>query len=86
MCSHVSSAVWPHYDTIEKPEDKATNSAAYDGWIRLHDRLEERRLWLAVRDLFGGDGAFLALPPQCVPDRHIVKMQSEILGSWLGLL
>lgn len=63
--------VWPHLDTIEKPEDKVTNPAAYDDWIRLRDRLKEGRQWLAARDLFGGDGAFLALPLQCVPDRDI---------------
>ena len=79
-------AVWPHHDTIERPEDKATNPAAYADWIRLHDRLKEGRQWLAVRDLFGGDGAFLALPPQCVSDRDILKMPSEVLEAWLGLL
>jgi hypothetical protein len=79
-------AVWPHHDTIERPEDKATNPAAYADWIRLRDRLKEGRQWLAVRDLFGGDGAFLALPPQCVSDRDILKMPSEVLKAWLGLL
>lgn len=79
-------AVWPHHNTIEKPEDKATNPAAYADWIRLRDRLKEGKQWLAVRDLFGGDGAFLALPPQCVSDRDILKMPSEVLGAWLGLL
>jgi hypothetical protein len=39
-----------------------------------------------VQDLFVGDGAFLALPPRCVPDRHITKMPSEVVESWLGLL
>jgi hypothetical protein len=79
-------AVWPHHDTIEKPEDKATNPAAYADWIRLRDRLKEGRQWLAIRDLFGGDGAFLALPPQCVSDRDILKMPSKVLEAWLGLL
>ena len=79
-------AVWPHHDTIERPEDKATSPAAYADWIRLRDRLKEGRQWLAVRDLFGGDGAFLALPPQCVSDRDILKMPSEVLEAWLGLL
>jgi hypothetical protein len=36
-------AVWPHHDTIEKPEDKARNPAAYADWIRLRDRLKEGR-------------------------------------------
>jgi hypothetical protein len=79
-------AVWPHHDTIEKPEDKAKNPAAYADWIRLRDRLKEGRQWLAVRDLFGGDGAFLALPPQCVSDRDVLKMPSEVLEAWLSLL
>jgi hypothetical protein len=79
-------AVWPHHDTIEKPEDKAKNPTAYADWIRLRDRLKEGRQWLAVRDLFGGDGAFLALPPQCVSDRDVLKMPSEVLEAWLGLL
>jgi hypothetical protein len=30
-------AVWPHHDTIEKPEDKAKNPAAYADWIKLRD-------------------------------------------------
>jgi hypothetical protein len=79
-------AVWPYHDTIERPEDKATNPAAYADWIRLRDRLKEGRQWLAVRDLFGGDGAFLALPPQCVSDRDVLKMPSEVFEAWLGLL
>jgi hypothetical protein len=74
-------AVWPHHDTIGKPEDKATNLAAYDDWAKLRDRLNEGRQWLAVRDRFGGDGALLALPPQCVPNRHIVKVSAKVFES-----
>jgi hypothetical protein len=33
-----------------------------------------------MRSLFGGDGVFPALPPQCVPDRHIVKMADVIFA------
>jgi hypothetical protein len=79
-------AIYPEHATIERPDDKATESAAHNDWIRLRDRLREGRLWLDVRDLFGGVGAFLALPPQCVPDRHVVKMQAKTFGSWLRLL
>jgi hypothetical protein len=79
-------AVWPRHDTIKEPEDKATNPEAYADWIRLRDRLRLGRQLLAVKDLFGGNGAFLALPPQCVSDRDILKMPSEVLGAWLGLL
>lgn len=43
-------------------------------------------MWLEVRDLFGGVGAFLALPPQSVPDRHILRMPATTFGSWLRLL
>lgn len=39
-----------------------------------------------MKDLPGGDGSFLALPPQCVPDREILKMPSKVLWAWLGLL
>jgi hypothetical protein len=38
----------PHHNTIEKPEDKATNPAACADWIRLRDRLKEGKQWLAV--------------------------------------
>jgi hypothetical protein len=41
-------AVWHHHNTIEKPEDKATNPAACADWIRLRDRLKEGKQWLAV--------------------------------------
>lgn len=43
-------------------------------------------MWLEVRNLFGGAGAFLALPPQCVPDRYVVKMTAKNFASWLRLL
>ena len=79
-------ATYPDHATIERPDDKAKNPAAHNDWIRLRDRLREGRLWLEVRDLFGGVGAFLALPPQCVPDRHVVKMQAKTFESWLRLL
>jgi hypothetical protein len=79
-------AIYPDHATIEKPDDKATNSAAHNDWIRLRDRLREGRLWLEVRELFGGVGAFLALPPQCVTDRHVVKMPAKTFESWLRLL
>ena len=79
-------AIYPDHATIEQPDDKATDSAAHNDWIRLRDRLREGRLWLDIRDRFGGVGAFLALPPQCVPDRHIVKMPARTFGAWLRLL
>jgi hypothetical protein len=79
-------AIYPDHATIERPDDKATKSRARDDWNRLRDRLREGRLWLEVRDLFGGVGAFLALPPQCVPDRHVVKMPAKTFESWLRLL
>lgn len=71
-------AAYPHHAMIKRPEDRATKSAAHDDWIRLRDRLREGRLWPQVRDLFGGDGAFLSLPPQCVPDKHVVRMPATI--------
>jgi hypothetical protein len=79
-------AIYPDHATIERPDDKATKSRARDDWNRLRDRLRQGRLWLEVRDLFGGIGAFLALPPQCVPDRHVVKMPAITFESWLRLL
>jgi hypothetical protein len=39
-----------------------------------------------VRDRFGGVGAFLALPPQCVPDSHVSKIPARNFGSLLRLL
>jgi hypothetical protein len=83
---HLFRAVYPDHATIEKPDDKETSSAARDDWNRLRDRLREGRMWLEVRDLFGGVGAFLALPPQCVPDRHVIRMPARNFGSWLRLL
>ena len=79
-------AIYPDHATIERPDDKSTNSAAHNDWIRLRDRLREGRLWLEVRELFGGVGAFLALPPQRVTDRHVVKMPTKTFESWLRLL
>ena len=70
-------AIYPGHAMIERPDDKATNPAAHNNWIRVRDRLREGRLWLEVRDLFGGVGAFLALPPQCCPDRHVVTKTSQ---------
>jgi hypothetical protein len=39
-----------------------------------------------VRELFGGDGAFLALPPHCVPDSHVSRLSATNFGPLLGLL
>jgi hypothetical protein len=78
-------AVFPNHLAIERPENKATNPAAYNDWIRLRDRLKEGRAWLEVQELFGGDGAFLALPPQCVPDSHVSRMPARTFASLLGL-
>lgn len=46
----------------------------------------EGRAWLEVRDLFGGDGAFLALPPNCVPDSHVSKIPARNFAALLRLL
>jgi hypothetical protein len=78
-------AIHPEHAMIERP-DEATKSVALDYWQRLRDRLREGRRWLDIRDLFGGAGAFLALPSQCVSDRYIQKMQVEKFESWLLLL
>jgi hypothetical protein len=78
-------AIHPEHTTIERP-DEATKSVAHDDWQRLRDRLREGRRWLDIRDLFGGAGAFLALPSQCVSDRYVQKMQAEKFDSWLLLL
>jgi hypothetical protein len=78
-------AIHPEHATIERP-DEATKSVALDDWQRLRDRLREGRRWLDIRDRFGGVGAFLALPSQCVSDRYVQKMQAEKFGSWLLLL
>lgn len=40
-----------------------------------HHRLE-------VRELFGGNGAFLALPPQCVPDSLNLNIQIQNLVQY----
>ena len=56
-------AIFTDHSAVERPEDKATNPAASQDWFRLRNRLNEGRAWLEVRDLFGGNGAFLALPP-----------------------
>lgn len=48
--------------------------------------MAEGRRWLDIRDRFGGAGAFLALPPQCVSDRYVQKMPIERFGCWLRLL
>lgn len=67
---------------VEKPEEIATNLAAYEGRnrrMRLGDMLKERTLWLEVRDLFGGNGAFMSLPPQRGSDKHIVESRAEAL-------
>jgi hypothetical protein len=79
-------AIFPQHDAVERPEDKATNLAAWQDWIRLRNRLQEGKIWLEVRYHFGGVGAFLALPPQCVPDSHISKMPARTFDSLLRLL
>ncbi|KAM0714625.1 hypothetical protein Q7P37_009921 [Cladosporium fusiforme] len=83
---HLFRAIHPEHATIEKPDDKGANSAAYDDWTRLRDRLREGRLWLEIRDLFGGIGVFLALPPRCVADRHVVTTSAKVFDSFLRLL
>jgi hypothetical protein len=79
-------AIFSDHHAVERPEERATNPAAYRDWIRLRDRLKEGRAWMEVRDLFGGDGAFLALPPQCVPDSHVLRIPAKSFGPFLGLL
>jgi hypothetical protein len=74
-------AVWLHHDTIENPEDKAINPTAHDDWCKLRDRPREGRLSFAVLDIFGGEDAFLALLPQLVPDRHIVRIPAKVFKS-----
>jgi hypothetical protein len=78
-------AIHPEHAMIEKP-DEATKSVALDDWQRLRDRLREGRRWLDIRDLFGGVGAFLALPSQCVSDRYVQKMQAEKFDSCTKLV
>jgi hypothetical protein len=82
---HLFRAIHPEYDAIERP-DKAKKSVVLSDWKRLGDRLGEGRRWLDIRERFGGAGAFLALPPQCVSDRYVQKMPKERFGSWLGML
>jgi hypothetical protein len=76
----------PNHSAVERPEDKAVNSAASQDWIRLRNRLKEGRAWLKVRNLFGGDGAFLDLPPHCVPDSHVSRIPARNFSPLLGLL
>jgi hypothetical protein len=83
---HLFHTVYPDHAMIRNPDDKETSHAARCDWNRLCNRLREGKMWLEVRDLFGGVGAFLALPPQCVSDRHILKMPVTIFDSWLRLL
>lgn len=78
--------VFPDYSTVERPEDKATNLAASQDWIRLRNWLQEGEAWLEVQDLFGRDSAFLALLPQCVPNSHVSKIPVRNFGLLLGLL
>jgi hypothetical protein len=79
-------AIFPDHSAVERPEDKATNPAASQDWFRLRNRLNEGRAWLEVRDLFGGNGAFLALPPQCVPGSYVSRITAKNFGPLLGLL
>jgi len=79
-------AIFPQHVAVQSPEDKATNLAAWQDWIRLRNRSQEGRVWLTVRERFGGVGAFLALPPQCVPDSHVSKIPAKNFGLLLRLL
>jgi hypothetical protein len=79
-------AIFPDHSTVERPEDKVTYPTASQDWFRLRNRLNEGRAWLEVRDLFGGNGAFLALPPQCVPDSYVSRITAKNFGPLLGLL
>ena len=79
-------AIFPEHSTVERPEDKATHPVASQDWFRLRNRLIEGRAWLEVRNLFGGNGAFLALPPQCVPDSRVSRITAKKFGPLLGLL
>ena len=76
-------AVFPHYPKLERPED---NPATSRDWGRLRLWLVEGNTWLDVHRLFGGSGAFLALPPQCVPDSHVSRLPAKHSISLLGLL
>jgi hypothetical protein len=79
-------AIFPQHVAVERPEDRATNLAAWQDWIRLRNQSQEGKVWLAVREHFGGVGAFLALPPQCVPDSHVSKLPAKNFGPLLRLL
>jgi hypothetical protein len=72
-------ALHPDHVAIEKANDKATKSAARDDWTRLSDRLREGKLWLDIRDLFGGVGAFLALRRNAFPTDTLSGCAPEIL-------
>jgi hypothetical protein len=76
-------AIFPHYPTLERPEE---NPAASRDWSRLRLWLMEGSTWLDVHRLFGGDAAFLALPPQCVPESHVSRLPAKHSRSLLGLL
>jgi hypothetical protein len=78
--------IFPQHVEVERPEDRATNLAAWQDWIRLRNLSQEGKVWLAVREHFGGVGAFLALPPQCVPDSHVSKIPAKNFGLLLRLL
>jgi hypothetical protein len=56
--------IYPNGDIITRPDEEPNISAARRDCYRLRDRLKLGRLRLEVRELFGGDGAFLALPPK----------------------
>ena len=79
-------AIFPDHSAVERPEDKVVHPTASQDWFRLRNRLNEGRAWLEVRDLFGGNGAFLALPPQCVPDSYVSRIAAKNFGPLLGLL
>lgn len=83
---HLFHTVYPDHATIRDPDAKGTISAARRDWNRMCNRLREGRMWFEVRHLFGGVGAFLALPPQCVSDRHFLRLPATTFSSWLGLL
>jgi hypothetical protein len=78
--------IFPQHSAVERPEDKVKNPAASQDWIRLRNRLHEGRAWLEVRERFGGLGAFLALPPQCVPDNHVTRLPAKGFDTLLRLL
>lgn len=79
-------AIFPDHSAVERPQDKVAHPTASQDWFRLRNRLNEGRAWLEVRDLFGGNGAFLALPPQCVPDSYVSRITAKNFGPLLGLL